>query len=222
MNTCCKAVIFDLDGTLLDTIKDLGSSMNYILEKYGFPVHDEEHYVRAIGNGLRNLAKVSFPENVVTNELLDKAVPEFIEHYGNHCMEKTVVYEGINELLEFCKKNNVLISILSNKRDDLVKELIPHYFPDYDFAYTLGESPEFPRKPDPTSALYLAELLKVSPSDILFIGDSIYDIKTGKNAGMKTIAVTWGYQPKEQLTEESPDFIADFPAQIIEYIKDLK
>ena len=222
MNTCCKAVIFDLDGTLLDTIKDLGSSMNCILEKYGFPTKEEQHYVRAIGNGLRNLAKRSFPESAVTDELLDKTVPEFIEHYGDHCMEKTVVYEGINELLEFCTKNNILLSILSNKRDDLVKELTPHYFPDYEFRYAMGELSQFPRKPDPTSALYLAEMLGVSPSDILFVGDSIYDIRTGKNAGMKTLAVTWGYQPKEQLVAENPDFIADSPAQIIEYIKDFK
>ena len=222
MNTCCKAVIFDLDGTLLDTIKDLGNSMNYILEKYGYPIKEEEHYIRTIGNGLRNLAKRSFPESIVTDELLDKTVPEFIGHYANHCMEKTAIYEGINELLEFCTKNNILINILSNKRDDLVKELIPHYFPDYKFAYSLGESNEFPRKPDPTSALYLAELLNIFPCDIIFVGDSIYDVITGKNAGMKTVAVTWGYQPKERLIAENPDFIADSPKEIIEYIETFK
>ena len=219
MNTCCKAVIFDLDGTLLDTIKDIGSSMNYILKKHGFPIKGDEHYVRAIGNGLKNLAKVSFPEDIVTDELLDKIVPEFIKYYGNHSMERTSIYEGINELLEFCNKNGIIISILSNKRDGLVKELIPHYFPGYEFACALGESSEFPRKPDPASALYLSEKLGVLPADILFIGDSIYDIRTGKNAGMKTVAVTWGYQPKEQLIAENPDFIADSPAEIIEYIK---
>ena len=219
MNTCCKAVIFDLDGTLLDTIKDLGSSMNYILKKYGFPTHKEEHYVRAIGNGLRNLAKRSLPKNVATDDFLDSVVAEFIGHYTEHCIEKTVVYDGINELLEFCAKNNILLNILSNKRDDLVKELIPYYFPEYEFSYSLGESNEFPRKPDPTSALYLSELLKVAPADILFVGDSIYDIRTGKNAGMKTLAVTWGYQPKEQLIAENPDFIVDSPAEIVECIK---
>ncbi len=222
MNTCCKAILFDLDGTLLDTIKDIGSSMNYILEKYSFPIKDDNHYFCAIGNGLRNLAKVSFPEDIVTDELLDKIVPEFIEYYGNHSMEKTSVYEGINELLEFCNKNGIIICVLSNKRDGLVKELIPHYFHDYKFAYSLGESSEFPRKPDPASALYLSEKLGVLPSDVLFIGDSIYDIRTGKNAGMKTVAVTWGYQPKGQLIAENPDFIADSTAEIIEYIKNFK
>ena len=218
MNTCCKAVIFDFDGTLLDTIKDLGNSMNYILEKYGFPTKEVEHYVGAIGNGLKNLAKRSFPESAVTDELLDRTVPEFIEYYSHHCMEKTVVYEGINDLLDFLVKNDIRVAILSNKRDDLVKELTPHYFPDYEFAYTMGESTEFPRKPDPSSALYLSEMLGIMPSEILFIGDSICDIKTGKNAGMKTLAVTWGYQPKEILMSEKPDFIADSPAQIIELI----
>lgn len=219
MNTYCKAVIFDLDGTLLDTIKDLGSSMNYILEKYGFPAKDEKHYVQAIGNGLRNLAKRSFPENAVTDELLDKIVPEFIEHYGHHCMEKTVIYEGINELIEYLSQNDILLAILSNKRDDLVKELMPHYFPDFKFQYLMGESSDFPRKPDPTSALYISRALNVEPCDILFVGDSIYDVKTGKNAGMKTVAVTWGYQPKELLMAEKPDFIVDSPSQIIEMIK---
>lgn len=222
MNTCCKAVIFDLDGTLLDTIKDLGNSMNYILTKHGFPKRENDHFVRSIGNGLRKFAERCLPQSAVSEELLDVIVPELVEHYGKHYAEKTVVFDGITELLDFLRDEKISINILSNKRDEFVKELMPIYFADYNFDCVIGELPDIPRKPDPTSALEIANRCNILPSDILFIGDSIYDIITGKNAGMKTLAVTWGYQPKELLISEEPDFVADSPSQIIEYIKTFK
>lgn len=221
MNTYCKAVIFDLDGTLLDTIQDLAVSMNHALKSFGFAERELSHHVWAVGNGLRKYAERCLPENAVTDDFLDRFVAVMAAHYRTHSSIKTVPYEGIMKLLDFLSDNNIAINILSNKRDDFVKELTLHYFPNHNFACANGELSNVPRKPDPAAALNIATECKVAPADIIFIGDSVYDVKTGKNAGMKTIAVTWGYQPEESLRAENPDFVAHSPDDIIEYIKSL-
>lgn len=221
MNTCCKAVIFDLDGTLLDTIGDLSASMNHTLKVSGFPERVPSHHSWAIGNGLRKYIERCLPQDAVCDELLDKMSVIFSEHYNTHSSVKTVPYDGICELLSFLNKNNIIVNILSNKRDGFVKELALHYFSDYDFVCVNGELPNIARKPDPEAALLIAENCNIDPSNILFIGDSIYDVQTGKNAGMKTLAVTWGYQPEDKLAAEKPDFIAHTPKDIIKYITKL-
>lgn len=221
MNTSCKAVIFDLDGTLLDTIRDLADSMNHTLKHFGFPERELSHHEKAVGNGLRKYAERCIPEDSLTDELLDEFVPFWAAHYRENSMVKTVPYDGICELLDFLTQNNIMVNILSNKRDDFVKELALHYFPDYKFVCASGELPNVAKKPDPEAALKILDECNIESSEMIFIGDSIYDIKTGKAAGMKTIAVTWGYQPKELLEEENPDFFADKPQDIIEYIKSL-
>jgi len=219
MSTCCKAVIFDLDGTLLDTIKDLSVSMNYTLEKFGFPSLEISHHERAIGNGLKKYAKRCIPKEYVTEEFLNQFLQELAPYYRNHSTVKTVPYKDIPTLLDFLQENNILINVLSNKRDDFVKELVNFYFPDYKFICANGETPGIANKPDPEAALKIAEICNLKPSDFIFIGDSTFDVLTGKNAGMKTIGVTWGYQTEEMLKEEKPDFIAHNPLEIIEYIR---
>lgn len=221
MNTCCKAVIFDLDGTLLDTIADLASSMNHTLERFGFPTKELPYHTMAVGKGLRNYAERCIPKECVSEIFLDKFVPVVSEKYRVNSMVKTVPFDGINELLSFLQDNNIIINILSNKRDDFVKELTLHYFADFDIKFANGELPHVAKKPDPEAALLIADKCNVKPGEVLFIGDSVYDIKTGKNAGMKTIAVTWGYQPESMLLPEKPDYIAHKPEDIIEYIKTL-
>ncbi len=218
MNTCCKAVIFDLDGTLLDTIGDLAESMNYALKSLGFAECELSHHSWAIGNGLRKYAERCLPQDSVTDAILDEVCAVFSQHYNTHSSIKTVPYDGINRLLEFLNKNNILVNILSNKRDGFVKELTLHYFGNFNFVCVNGELPNVAKKPNPEAALLIAEKCNIAPADILFIGDSVYDIQTGKNAGMKTIAVTWGYQPEDSLVAENPDFIAHSPMDIIDYI----
>lgn len=213
-----SAVIFDLDGTLLDTISDLANSMNHTLEKHGFPAKELSHHKKAIGNGLRKYAERCIPKEFVSEAFLDEFVPAVANHYRANSTIETIPFDGIYELLDFLQKNNILINILSNKRDDFVKELTLHYFSDYKFVCANGELPTVSKKPDPEAALLIANECKVDPSCILFIGDSTYDIKTGKNANMKTIAVTWGYQPESMLVAENPDFIAHNPKDIIEYL----
>ncbi len=218
MSTCCKAVIFDLDGTLLDTIGDLAESMNYALKSLGFAERELSHHSWAIGNGLRKYAKRCLPQDAVTDTILDEVCAVFSQHYNTHSSIKTVPYDGICQLLEFLNKNNILVNILSNKRDGFVKELTQHYFGNLNFVCVNGELPNVAKKPNPEAALLIAEKCNIAPAGILFIGDSVYDIQTGKNAGMKTIAVTWGYQPEDSLVAEDPDFIAHTPTDIINYI----
>jgi len=219
MNTCCKAVIFDLDGTLLNTIDDLANSMNYTLQKFGFPKKEVSFHASAVGNGLRIYSERCIPKDKVSDTLLDEFVPVVASHYRNNSTVKTVLYDGISDLLDFLKENNILINILSNKRDDFVKELAVHYFPKYNFACANGELLNIAKKPDPEAALKIAEHCNVSPQECIFIGDSTYDILTGKNAGMMTIGVAWGYQSEDMLMEHNPDFLAHSPQDIIEYMK---
>lgn len=221
MNTCCKAVIFDLDGTILDTLHDLADAMNITLEKFGFPKRELSHHRKAIGNGLRLYAKRCIPEDKVSDALLDEFVPVAAKDYKNNCMVKTAPFEGVCELMDFLTECGISMNVLSNKRNEFVNTLTAHYFPDYSFDCVYGELPGIAKKPDPAAALKIAADCNIAPEDIVFIGDSIYDVIAGKDAGMKTIAVTWGNQDREILESENPDFIADTAEEIIEYIKTL-
>ncbi|MBQ3181983.1 MAG: HAD family hydrolase, partial [Clostridia bacterium] len=177
------------------------------------------HHIKSIGNGLKKYAERSVTKENNNDEFLDKFVSMLARRYRENSMVKTVPFDGIFKLLKFLEDENIIINILSNKRDEFVKELVAHYFPDLKFKCANGELPKVPQKPDPSAALNIAKECNISPEEILFIGDSIYDIQTGKNAKMKTIAVTWGYQPQDMLLKENPDFLANKPEDIVNYIK---
>ncbi len=219
MSTCCKGVIFDLDGTLLDTILDLSDSMNRTLEHYGLPVRDISHHKKSVGNGIRKYSERCIPKDMLNSDFLDEFVSKVVNDYRINSMVKTKPFDGILELLTFLEQNGIVINILSNKRDDFVKELTLHYFKNFNFKCAVGELSGISKKPSPDASLKIAKECGLSPCEIIFIGDSIYDIQTGKNSGMKTIAVTWGYQPESMLLSENPDFIANHPQDIINYIK---
>lgn len=221
MSTCCKAVIFDLDGTILDTLEDLADAMNLTLSKFRFPERELSYHKKAIGNGIRTYAQRCIPEESLTDALLDEFVKIAAEDYKNNSTVKTKPFDGICKLMDFLVENSISINVLSNKRNEFVNNLTHHYFPTYKFDCVYGELPGIPKKPDPSSALNIAKDIGINPTDIVFIGDSIYDIIAGKNANMKTIAVTWGNQERDLLNTENPDFIADCVDEIIDYIKTL-
>lgn len=219
MSICCKAVIFDLDGTILDTLEDLADSMNLTLTKFGFPEKELAHHRKAIGNGLRKYAERCIPENSLSEELLDEFIKVAANDYKNNCTKKTKPFDGIFELLDFLVKNSISINVLSNKRNEFVKKLTAHYFPDFEFECVYGELPGIPKKPNPAAALKIAQDINIPPENILIIGDSTFDIITGKNAKMQTLAVTWGNQDKDLLNTENPDCIAECVHEIKNYIK---
>lgn len=219
MKTSFKAAIFDLDGTLLDSIGDLSNAVNETLASYGFPTLPLSHHLRAIGNGLRAYVAECIPEEKKTDAFLDEFVKEVGVRYDASCTKTTAPFDGIVELLHFLKEQNIKINVLSNKVDDFAKRMIAHYFKDYGFSSVYGERVGVPRKPEPDAALAIAEECGVKPEEVLFIGDSIYDVLTGKNAGMFSIAAAWGYQSEEMLLEKMPDLLVHSPLEIIEFLK---
>ena len=210
-----KGVIFDLDGTILDTISDLGNSVNNTLEKYGQPLHSYEEYKKKIGWGFRDLIKRSFP-GMTEEIILDQALKDFLEIYDSSYMNDTKPYDGIHEVLKTLLANNIKIGVNSNKRNDYTNKLVEKFFSDIDFFGVFGERSNIPKKPAPDSALEIAELMDLSPAEILYIGDSKTDILTGHNAGMASAGVLWGFRDKEEFEENNADYIISAPYEILE------
>ncbi len=220
MTTTFKAAIFDLDGTLLDSIGDLSASMNETLASYGFPTFPLPFHKSAVGNGVRAYAEKCVPEEKNTPEFLDEFVAKMGARYDKNCTKHTAPFPGILPLLDFLKQQNIVLNVLSNKVDSFAKNMIYHFFKDYDFQNVFGERPGVPKKPAPDAALAIASACGANPSEVLFIGDSIYDVLTGHNAGMISVAASWGYQSEDMLIEKKPDFVAHTPLDIIDYLKD--
>ena len=221
MTTTFKAAIFDLDGTLLDSIGDLAASMNETLLSYGFPTFPLPYHKSAVGNGIRAYAEKCIPKEKNTPEFLDKFVKEMGVRYDKSCTKNTAPFDGIFPLLNFMRKQNILLNVLSNKVDSFAKTMINHYFKSYNFQNVLGERIGIPKKPAPDAALAIAKECGVSPKDVIFIGDSIYDVETGKNAGMFSVAAAWGYQSEQTLLEKKPDFVARLPLDIINLLSEM-
>jgi phosphoglycolate phosphatase len=201
-----KAVIFDLDGTLIDSIEDLAISVNQALEENGFETKDIEEYKLFIGDGAKVLIHRAsgLP---LEHEMITVLHKRFFEVYKEKIDSKTVVYEGIYELLDNLEKINYKKAILSNKPDHFTQDCVQKFFPNYDFINISGQKKELPKKPDPTAAINIAKQLEENLSDIFFVGDTKVDIQTAKNAGMVAIGVLWGFRDEKELRENGADFI---------------
>lgn len=194
-----QAVLFDLDGTLLDTLDDLTDSVNVILKKYGFPLRDRKEIRRFLGNGSERLMKEALPKDISEMDFA-KYLKEYQAYYKAHMEEKTAPYEGILPLLGELRKEGLKIGVVSNKFDPAVKGLCEKYFPGYiDAAAGEREADGIRRKPAPDMVLSAAKRLGVHPEDCLYVGDSEVDILTAKNAGMDCVSVTWGFRDAEFL-----------------------
>ncbi len=214
-----KAFIFDLDGTLLDTIEDIKDSMNLVLEKRGFPVHNTEFYKEAVGEGTEKLVIDSLPEDKRDEKTVKECLYELKENYSKMWANKTSPYEGIPEILNTLINKGIIVSILSNKDDKFTKAMVKYFFPDYNFAFVFGSRDGLPKKPSPEVPLYIAEKTGILPENYAFVGDSSFDIKTGKNANMFSIGVSWGFKPIETLVESGAELIVETPDQILALLK---
>lgn len=214
-----KGIIFDLDGTLLNTVYDLADSVNEVLRQLGFSVHDEEEYKMKIGKGFRNLIEVSLPEDQRNDEIIEKGLAMFVEIYDQKYKNRTVPYDGIPELLKELSGREIYFAVNSNKRTDYTNALVDKFFSDFSFIAVYGEREGVPKKPDPASALEIAQLMNRKPEEILYIGDSKTDMKTGENAGMDTIGVTWGFRGREELETNGAVYIVDRPEEILDIIR---
>ncbi len=210
-----KGVIFDLDGTLLDTLKDLSYSVNHVLATYGYSEHCCEDYKLKIGKGFRNLLEVSFPEDCRDDDKISEGLKMFLETYDKNYMNKTAPYDGITDMLEILYKKGVKIGVNSNKRTDYTNHLINKFFPQIKFAGVFGEREGIPKKPDPQTALEIAGMMGLAPEEVIYIGDSGADIHTGKNAGMATGGVLWGFRGEEELSDNGTDYIMRVPEDIL-------
>lgn len=211
-----KLVIFDLDGTILDTLDDLADSMNHVLELHGFPIHSRDDIRRFVGNGIMNLIKRAAPQG--SDEATVNALYEdFVLWYKDHCLVKTAPYPGITEMLSQLKAEGVKTAVVSNKGDFAVQELISEIFPEM-FDMAVGERQGIRRKPAPDSVNEVLEKLGVSADDSVYIGDSDVDIETAGNAGMPCVSVTWGFRDKEFLLEHGAAIFADNSEELKKYL----
>ena len=208
-----KALIFDLDGTLLDSIGDLHQSTNYALGKFGFPLRTREEVNSFVGNGLRRLIRLAVPEET-TEETVTDVLAEMKAHYAEHYADLTVPYTGIAELLKKCKEQGIPMAIVSNKADPYVKNLNKIFFGDL-IPVAMGESDEIPRKPAPDMVRKAMEALGVT--EAYYVGDSEVDVQTAKNAGLPCLAVTWGFRTREQLIQAGAESFIEDPKEILPF-----
>ncbi|MCI5945465.1 MAG: HAD family hydrolase [Oscillospiraceae bacterium] len=211
-----KLAVFDMDGTILDTLEDLKDSTNFALEKCGYPTRTYDEVRRFVGNGIRKLIERAVPEGL-TVEQIDRVHEVFTEHYKVHCADKTKAYDGIKPLLEKLRANGVKTAVVSNKADYGVQELCKEYF-DGLFDYAIGEREGIRRKPAPDSVNEALRVLGMSKSEAVYIGDSDVDFETAKNAELPCISVLWGFRDEEFLREKGATLFVHDPAEIYDII----
>ena len=204
-----KLIIFDLDGTLINTIADLGACTNYALEKLGYPTHDIESYKFRVGNGINNLFRRSLPDGEKTDENVLRVRREFIPYYNAHNTDLSRPYPGMVELLEALQTEGILLAVASNKYQGATTKIIGELYTSIRFSAVLGQREGINIKPDPQIVFDILQATGVDKADVLYVGDSGVDMQTGLNAGVETCGVTWGFRPRTELEPFHPQHIVD-------------
>lgn len=212
-----KAVIFDLDGTLVDTADDFAYAMNTMLEHFGYPKRNKAEILSFIGNGQKMFTLRSLPENARTEENLERCTEYYASVYSENLVRYSAPYNGIPKALEDMKKAGMKLAVLSNKSDIHVQKIISQIFGEDFFDAVLGAG-RFATKPDPEAVLYMADSLGVSPSEVAFVGDSDVDMKTAHNALMTAVGVSWGYRERNVLESAGADSIADNSDELLKIL----
>lgn len=213
-----KLVIFDLDGTLLNTIDDLAQSTNHALQTLGYPTHEESAYHLMVGNGINKLLERALPEGERTEENVLRMRKEFIPYYDKHNAEKSRPYPGIPQLLKYLQAQGIMLAVASNKYQSATVRLIDAYFPTLRFAAVLGQRDGVDVKPDPTIVHDILQITRVAKENVLYVGDSGVDMQTAANAGVTACGVTWGFRPRAELEKFNPAYIVDIAAMIAEIV----
>lgn len=202
-----EAVIFDLDGTLLDTIEDLANACNYALSTLGYEVHDVDKYKRFVGNGRYKLIERILPEAKRNQEIINETLGLFDQYYGEHMVDMTKPYEGVIEIIDRLIDKEIKLAIVSNKPHEFTTEVTKKYFGN-SFEIVYGQRDGYPVKPDPKTVFEVVNSLDVDLKNCVYVGDSDVDIKTAKNAGVKSVGVAWGFRGQGELEKAGADYIA--------------
>lgn len=212
-----KLVIFDLDGTLLNTINDLGLSCNHALEKMGLKPHPLSAYPFMVGNGVRRLIERAQPD--ATDAQVDRMVEYFKEYYNQHNCDTTVPYNGIYDMLRHLTGAGVAVAVTSNKYESAVQTIVKHFFPDIPFVALRGQVEDRPIKPDPSIVFSVLIDCPTPKADVLYVGDSAVDIETARRACIENVGVTWGFSPVSHLRKAYADHIVSTPEEIIKIVE---
>lgn len=214
-----KLAIFDLDGTLLNTITDLGKACNYALETMGFATHPIQAYAYMVGNGVRNLMKKA--QQDADEPTIDILLEHFKTYYNEHCLDTTKPYPGITELLDKLVQKDVALAVASNKYQEATEKIIAGALPQFNFVAVEGQRDGRNRKPDPSIIFSVLEKYPVSKREVLYVGDSGVDIECAKRACVESIGVTWGFRSIAELRKANADVIVSQPAEILEHLEDV-
>lgn len=208
-------VIFDLDGTLLDTLSDIADACNWVCETHGWPTHATSEYRYFVGNGVAKLIKRAIPP--CSDESYRQAIEEYQQRYTAHNQDKTCPYEGMRQTLEKLRRAGIVLAVLTNKPDNDAAAVIERYYPGI-FHAVRGACPGVPVKPDPTALFALMDGIGARAETSLFVGDSGVDIRTAKNAGLKSCGVLWGFRDRRELADEGADAIIQSPEALLNVV----
>jgi phosphoglycolate phosphatase len=213
-----KGVLFDLDGTLLDTLADLADSMNFVLQRHRLPVHPVAAYRYFVGDGVDMLIRRAVPDSLHDEKKITRITADFQKRYLTNWKMKTAPYAGIDAMFDALQARNLFLSVLSNKPHPITTEVVRHFFGSRHFTACIGNG-IFPKKPDCSAALYIASSMGIAPAQCLYVGDTATDMQTAAGAGMPSAGVLWGFREENELRENGARWIISTPAEIPEIIE---
>ncbi len=211
--------IFDLDGTLLNTIADLGAATNYALQANGYPQHNLEAYPMMVGNGVLRLIARALPQEHNDDATVDRMMEDFRPYYDAHLWDLTRPYQGVADMLRRLQQEGVAIAVASNKYEAAVVRLIEHFFPEINFVAVCGSLDGVPGKPDPSIVFRILSQHPTAKDDVIYIGDSAVDMETARRAGVESVGVTWGFRPESELAAAYANHIITDIADLLPLVK---
>lgn len=218
-----KAAIFDLDGTIIDTLTDLANAGNYVLKKNGYPEHEKDKYRFFVGSGIKNLCIRMLPEDKKEDEeVILKIFDEFNDYYGKHYMDNTKAFDGIEKMLNYFLEQDIKVGVLTNKGHEFTVPMLKKVYGEFPFSVVLGKTDRFPVKPSKECIDYVINELGVKCDECIYVGDSNVDMQTAVNGNIKEIiGVSWGFRPVSELKETGAKYIVDTPKEIIDLVNNL-
>lgn len=217
-----KYIIFDLDGTLVNSVYDLADSVNFVLEQNGYKTHPLESFYYFVGNGTLKLIERALPEEKRQREEIERVHTQFAEHYSKNYLNKTIPYDGVQNLLDELHRQNIKYAVASNKTDIFTREIIEKLFPSNQFDMVVGKKASNPTKPNPKIVYDILEGKDLKLNEILFVGDSNVDVETGHNANIKTVGCLWGFRDEKELKEAGADYLISSPPELLEIINKIR